>query len=167
MRVAFASLVASIAVSVWICHAISAHGDTLPSYPISLTLKEKGMTAVDPTKAVPDILYKKQRETRLEQVRWIVVLEVIEDGKQTTQTITWEGGNYLIPVTSENGVITGKAGNWQTGVSSYLLLASARGEGTMRFALFDPAKFDQTLSVEKGAGQVSNWLAIPVRLKKN
>jgi hypothetical protein len=131
-------------------------------FPVTLSLKDHAALPADPRKTVPELVYEKGNGLLLSEARWLAVLWVLENGEKREKTITWENGQETIPIPGEKGLITAQHGNWQRAISMYFLFASPKGSGTMKIALFDPAKFDQQTSAKTGAGQISNWLAIPI-----
>jgi hypothetical protein len=133
-------------------------------FPITLSLKKKLIGSVNPKKGVPDISYKKAAEFTAKKASWIVEIDVMEDGKAVTYTIT-QGDKKLavISLPKETGSFTGKEGKWQSTVELFLSFSNAKGKGTMRMALIDLKEF-QTKEKAAEARKLSKWLEIPIHI---
>jgi hypothetical protein len=132
--------------------------------PITLSLKDNLDHAINPTKEVPDIQYKKNSKLSIKEVTWIVEINVNENGKAVTYTIT-QGDKKLaaIDIDKEIGSFSGKDGKWQSAVSLTLSFSKAKGKGIMRIALIDFKEY-QTKDKKADARKISNWLEIPIQI---
>ncbi|MBN1808363.1 MAG: hypothetical protein JW909_04795 [Planctomycetes bacterium] len=131
---------------------------------VLLSLPPGTALPVNPMKQVPDISYRvlPSLQPLPKEVKWNVRMAAVESGKPVTYDIS-QGDNKLAPVilNAEPGVLTPESGKWHTALALMLSFSKAKGEGTMRFALFE---LDGVPKENKG--RVSNWLPIPVKFEE-
>ena len=139
-------------------------------FPITLTLKDKVGEPMNPRKSFPEITYTKLPDGTAADAAWVVEIELVEDGKVKTHSITvFDEKNpkeALIRIPGQDGTFTGKDGKLETMVMRYLAVFDVRGTGTLRFALADSKDFITKQKTGKAinARKLSNWLEIPIQI---
>ena len=134
------------------------------NHPITLSLTDKLTVPVNPLKTAPRITYQKSPGVKAKEASWIAQVDVIEDGKQVTYTIT-QGDEKLrvISIPDEAGSFSGEKGNWESTVRLFLQFSKARGRGKLRIALTDVNEIRPNEN-EADVRRLSNWLEIPIQI---
>ena len=140
--------------------------------PITLSLKDKASNPFNLKQAAPEIVYAKSPDCTATDAAWLVEIDVLENGKEKTYTITAgheDKKQVLVPLPEREGSFTGKVGSWQQRVELFLAFSdasTASGEGTLRFTLIDSEDFLTKPDPGK-ARKLAKWLEIPIQLKKS
>jgi len=110
---------------------IQVSWETEPTNPVAVTTEGSSVSADD----FPVIAYTKSDGFTEDAVAWVAEVDVVNSaGKRSTMTVTGE-----LVLADAVGTIRSSKDSWDTVVLLYIAFEHLRGDGSIRFALFEPA----------------------------
>ena len=146
--------------------AQAAVNSTVARLPVTLSLKEKFASPIDPRKVFPEINYQVAADMTVSSATWVFSIQkgLPKDMLGASFYPVLERKEEVqIFLSNKTGTLTGKDGDMQKFLTMWITYSKIQGEGTMGIVLIDFKEWQ-----EKGdkAQRLSNVLEFPVKLPK-